>query len=283
MSTVKEHLENGRYFRTWHSKSRSAKGVVMIIHGLGEHCERYDALAQFFNANGYHVASMDLPCHGRSDGPRGHIDDFDTYQEALYELKSRIHTDYPKLPIVLLGHSMGGLIAARILLTEQDEFACAVLSGAAIQSPQEPPAWQVSIIRLIASVFSSLKVLELDAQGISRDQAVVDKYFADPLVSKEKLSARFLVAMFSAMKEVKTNAGVIKLPLMVLHGGEDNMTDPEGSRLLYNRVCSNEKALKIYPGLYHEIFNEPEATSIYQEVLDWVNNVLAQQTKSKRA
>ncbi len=270
MSTVREHLENGLYYRDWQSNKRSANGVIMIVHGLGEHCERYNALAEYCNSRGYHVASMDLPCHGRSDGPRGHINTFDSYQNAVLDMVQRAAERYPGLPMVLLGHSMGGLIAARLLLEHQDKFVAAVLSGAAIKSPQEPPAWQVMIIRNIAKIFPTLKVLQLDASKVSRDPDVVTRYFADPLVSKDKLSAQFLVSMFEAMSEVKAQAQKITLPIFILHGGADVMTDPEGSRLLYNSVSSNEKGLKIYKGLYHEIFNEPEGADIYKEVVDWL-------------
>ena len=274
MSTVKEHLENGRYYRTWESSKRSVKAVVMIVHGLGEHCERYDALANYLTAKGFNVASMDLPCHGRSDGPRGHIDSFDSYNRAVLNMYDRVQIAYPNKPIVLLGHSMGGLIASRLLLEHQDKFVGAVLSGAAIQSPQQPPAWQVLIIKNLAKLFPKMQILQLEADAVSRDPVVVEKYFADPLVSKDKLSARFLVSMFEAMEDVKEHAAKITLPLFVLHGGADVMTDPEGSRLLFNSVSSQNKELKIYPGLFHEIFNEPEAPEIYAEVTQWIESLL---------
>lgn len=277
MSTVKEHLESGLYYRDWQSNKRTINGVIMIVHGLGEHCERYDALAEYCNSRGYHVASMDLPCHGKSDGPRGHVNSFNVFDDAVLGMYERITAHYPDVPVTLLGHSMGGLISARLLLKHQDKFNAAVLSGAAIKSPQEPPAWQVVVIRNLAKLFPALKVLELEADKVSRDPEVVRKYFADPLVSTEKLSAKFLVSMFEAMEDVKTQAEKITLPVFILHGGDDVMTDPEGSRLLFDSVSSKKKDLKIYQGLYHEIFNEPEAPEIYKEVIDW----LSKSSKSK--
>lgn len=273
MSTVKEHLENGRYYRTWESSKRSVKGVIMIVHGLGEHCERYDAVAKYCNDRGYHVGSMDLPCHGRSEGPRGHVDSFETYQRAVLGLYQRLQEAYPKLPVTLLGHSMGGLIAARLLLSNQDKFKAALLSGAAIQSPQQPPAWQVFVIRNLAKLFPTMGVLKLDAQGVSRDPEVVAKYFADPLVSKDALSTQFLVSMFEAMEQVKANAASITLPILIMHGGADVMTDPAGSEFLFDAVSSSKKELSIYPELFHEIFNEPEGPEIYAEMLDWLEAV----------
>ena len=272
MSTIKEHLENGQYFRTWESNKRSVKGVILLVHGLGEHCERYDALAKLCNERGYHVGSMDLPCHGRSEGPRGHINSFDTYEEAIVGLYDALAERYSGLPMAILGHSMGGLITARLLLSHEDKFKAAMLSGAAIQSPQEPPVWQVAIIRNLAKLFPTMKVLQLDAQGVSRDPEVVARYFADPLVSKEKLSAQFLVSMFEAMEQVKAQASQLSLPLLIMHGGADVMTDPKGSEWLYETVGAAEKTLNVYPDLFHEIFNEPEGPVIIGEMLDWLES-----------
>lgn len=265
--------ENDLYYRHWSpAENTTPNAVVLLVHGLGEHCQRYEHLGKFLNQAGYALSSMDLPGHGKSEGIRGHINSFDTYQDAVLGLYQRTKDLYPGRPIVLLGHSMGGLIAARLLLNHQDKFAAAMLSGAAIQSPQEPPAWQVTIIKTIAKLFPRTKMLALDASCVSRDPAVVDNYMNDPLVSQEKLSAQFLVRMTDGMEECKRDASKITLPLLVMHGGGDVMTAPEGSKLFVDSVSSDDKQLKIYDGLYHEIFNEPEAESIFGEMVAWMKS-----------
>lgn len=118
-----------------------------------------------------------------------------------------------------------------------------------------------------------MPMIELDASGVSRDSKVVEKYMADPLISKEKLSAKLLVSMFEAMEEVKAGATNISIPVFVMHGGDDAMTDPEGSKLLSSMLSSKDKALKIYKGLYHEILNEPEGPQIMEEMIDWVESL----------
>ncbi|MEM7358046.1 MAG: lysophospholipase [Pseudomonadota bacterium] len=261
--------ENGLYYRHW--PASNCKGVVVLVHGLGEHCERYNAIAAALNNAGYALCSMDLPGHGQSEGVRGHIDRFEDYRNAALTLHEKASAWYPDAPVFLLGHSMGGLIATHILLDHQSLFQGALLSGAAIQSPQEPPGWQVAIIKGVATIAPKAGMLVLDASGISRDEKVVETYMNDPLVNKGKLSARFLVEMFNTMEECRTRAGEIILPIRIMHGGEDVMTAPEGSQLLFDSISSEDKEIEIYDGLYHEIFNEPEAEDIYAQVIAWLD------------
>jgi alpha-beta hydrolase superfamily lysophospholipase len=274
-SEIHESTDDGLYYRHWPATSTDTnsdtKAVVLLVHGLGEHCQRYEHLAAHLNQAGYALSSMDLPCHGRSDGIRGHIESFTVFESTALELYRRTQGHYPDIPIFLLGHSMGGLIAAQLLLNHQAKFQGAMLSGAAIQSPQEPPAWQVATIKLVARFFPKAKMLALDASAVSRDPAVVEKYMADPLVSKEKLSAQFLVSMTEATQQCKNNAKKITLPLKIMHGSADVMTAPSGSQLLHDTVSSSDKEITIYQGLFHEIFNEPEGDTIFAEMVTWMD------------
>lgn len=264
---MNERTENGLFYKTWPAKD--AKAAILLIHGLGEHCQRYEHVAAAFNGAGYSLYSMDLPCHGKSSGSRGHVDSFSVFENAALSLYDSIGKD---TPIFLLGHSMGGLIAAHLLLGHQDKFVGAMLSAAAIQSPQEPPAWQVGIITLIAKLFPKAGMLQLDASGISKDPVVVDTYMNDPLVSKDKLSANFLLEMTNTMEAVKKNANQINLPILIMHGTADTMTAPSGSELLHAQCSSSDKTLRLYDGLFHEIFNEPEQKRVLSDVIDWLQN-----------
>lgn len=263
--------QNGIYHRHWPVNNGETNAAVLLIHGLGEHCERYSALSKAFNGAGYAVASVDLPGHGQSAGQRGHIDSFADFEEAALALHAQIQQWHPEIPIYLLGHSMGGLIAAHLLIEHQDLFKGALLSGAAIQSPQQPPAWQIAIMKLVAMVSPKAGMLQLDASAVSRDPAVVETYMNDPLVNKGKLSAKLLVEMFRTMAETKQHACEIKLPIRIMHGSADVMTAAEGSEWLFQHVSSSDKELKVYEGLYHEIFNEPEQLDIYQEMIGWLD------------
>jgi alpha-beta hydrolase superfamily lysophospholipase len=265
-----QYVEDGLYFRHWPSAA-SPKAVVLLVHGLGEHCERYTALAEALNSAGYAVCSLDLPGHGRSDGVRGHISSFENYRTAVLSLHKHARESYPEIDCFIIGHSMGGLITTDLLIHHQDLFKGALLSGSAIQSPQQPPAWQISLITGLSKLMPKLGALSLDASCICRDKSVVDAYMGDPLVSKEKLSAKFLVEMFKTMEACQKNAKAITLPIRIMHGSADVMTDPQGSQLLHDLVSSDDKELEIYEGLFHEIFNEPEAPAIYQQVVNWLD------------
>lgn len=273
MANVSDNFEDGFYYRHW-SPNDKPKACVMLIHGLGEHCQRYNALGSYLNEAGFAISSMDLPGHGQSEGKRGHVDSFDVFQQAALGLYQNVQTTYPDCPVFLLGHSMGGLISTRLLLDHQANFQGALLSGAAIQSPQQPPAWQVLIIKTIAKLFPTAAMLQLDASAVSRDPKVVEKYMADPLVGKDKLSAKFLLEMTNSMDQCKARASDISLPILIMHGSADVITSPEGSQLLHDSVSSSDKELRFYDGLYHEIFNEPEAQDIYAEVSDWITQRL---------
>jgi alpha-beta hydrolase superfamily lysophospholipase len=164
---------------------------------------------------------------------------------------------------------MGGLIASHYLLNRQGDFAGAILSGAAIKTDLEPGAVQMALLRIVAALAPRTGVLKLDADGLSRDPDVVKSYIEDPLVFHGKMSARLVRELFNAMDSLKTAAVNIKLPMLILHGDADSLTSPDGSRFMHQHVASLDNTLKIYPGLYHEIFNEPERMSVWADLLAW--------------
>lgn len=255
--------------RHWPVSEPSGAGVL-LVHGLAEHCGRYEEVAATLNAAGYPVWALDLPGHGHSAGRRGHVECFQNYIDAVAELRGQVAASHPQLPVVLLGHSMGGLIAASTLLQAADQYAGCVLSGAALQSPLQPGWLQMTVIRILSRLAPTLGVLQLDADGVSRDPVVVQNYRDDPLVYDGKVSARLVRQLFAAMQGVRDNAAAIEAPLLILHGEADAMTAAEGSRWLQQAVAASDKSLHIYPGLYHEIFNEPERKQVYADVVAWL-------------
>jgi len=269
---IKQHSDNGIYYREWSVKH--AKAIVLLIHGMGEHCQRYNPIAGSLNQAGYTVCSMDLPHHGRSDGKKGHIDSFDLFQQAVLSLYQRVKQSYPDKPLFILGHSMGGLITTRFLINHQDKFEGVILSGPAIEFPELPPKWQVSLITGIAKIFPQAGMIPVDSNLVSRDPAVVEAYNQDPLINSNKLSAKLLVGFMKTMDEVKQKAQVIHLPIMMMHGTADKLTAPSGSQWLHDNIVSQDKTLRLYEGLFHEIFNEPEGEKIYQEVIEWFDQHL---------
>ena len=261
-------LANKVFYRHWPVPQPSA--VILLVHGLGEHSGRYQEFAQFMNARRIAVVAPDHVGHGLSPGPRAFCRRATDFTAPLDTLRDMIDDWYPGQPCFLVGHSMGGLISARYLLDHQCEFAGCALSGAALEMTEPPSPVTLWISRFISLVWPTLGLLQLDATGVSRDPVVVQKYVDDPLVHGGKISSRLVTELFAMMDEVAAGRATITLPMLVMHGDADAMTAAEGSKNFHAAIGSEDKTLRIYPGLYHEIFNEPERMEIMGELADWI-------------
>lgn len=257
------------YYQSW-TPLDDCTAVLLIAHGLAEHSGRYEHFAAFFVAHGYAVFALDHIGHGKSDGDRCHIGQFSEYTDGISLLLDRARAKCPGIRVVLVGHSMGGLIAMRFLIEHQAEFAGCVLSGAAIQPAVEPSSVQRLMVKFFSRVLPKLRVLQLDASEVSRDPAVVDCYRKDPLVFTGKVTARLAEQLFSTMAWIEDRLSAIALPMLILHGSADGLTSPEGSKMLHQKISSRNKKLIIYEGLYHEIYNEPEQDEVMTDVANWL-------------
>ena len=240
------------------------RAIVLLAHGYAEHAGRYEHVAKRLNDAGYAVYAVDHWGHGRSDGEGGYVPRFSAFLDGMAELLTLVEINHGDTPRLLLGHSMGGLIAALFLVERQQAFAAAALSGPAIL-----PAVTVWLSRFLSRFFPRLGVLSLDANGVSRDPAVVEAYRADPLVYEGKIGARLGKEFMDAMAVAQADAPKIRLPILIQHGEADRLTAPAGSRYLFANVASTDKALKIYPGLFHEIYNEPERDAVLGDLVGW--------------
>ena len=264
-----ETLPSGVRYRHWRPDA-PPRAVVLLLHGLGEHSGRYQQVASLMCRRGFAVLAPDHIGHGESPGTRVMVRHFDDYLPAVDALRDVISEDYPQLPCFLLGHSMGGLLAGRVLLDRQQQYQGVLLSGPAFAAAEPPPALVQWIAKLLAKVLPSLGVMALDASGVSRDPAVVAAYINDPLVNHGKVTAGLAVAIFATMERVMSEAPLITLPILVCHGGADTMADPQGSEDFFAAITASDKTLKIFPDLFHEIFNEPEGDEIVTAYGDWI-------------
>lgn len=263
------------FLQSWNDPDVTAKAVVLIVHGLGEHSGRYTDFASYLVSQGFSVAALDLPGHGKSSGLRGYISRFDLYRKAVEQVTSELRKEHADLPIYLLGHSMGGLVSATTLLTSQNQYAGCALSGGAFDTVDPPGTVQQIILRVCSRLFPGLGVLELDAMDVSRDPEVVSRYSSDPLNYRGKFSARLVVELFKAMSRLHDKVGQIELPLLIMHGEADRLTPWQGSQAFHDGVGSKDKTLKLLPGLYHEILNEPERQEVYTMISDWLSQQLS--------
>ncbi|MGN6689506.1 MAG: alpha/beta hydrolase, partial [Sphingopyxis sp.] len=192
------------------------------------------------------------------------------------ELLALVEANHPGTPRLLLGHSMGGLIATLFLIERQQVFVAAALSGPAIVPAEPPSRFTVWISRFLSRFFPRLGVLSLDADGVSRNPEVVAAYRADPLVYGGKIGARLGKEFMDAMAVAQADAPKITLPILIQHGEADRLTAPAGSRYLFDHVSSKDKRFEIYPGLFHEIYNEPEQAAVLDDLIGWFDAHVAQ-------
>jgi lysophospholipase len=165
---------------------------------------------------------------------------------------------------------MGGTIATAYAPEHQKELAGLILSGSSLIATASVSPALLAIAGIISALLPKMGVTVLDASTISRDKAVVDAYVNDPLVYRGKLPARMGAELARMWKTLPEQMPKIKLPILIMHGSADQLSDPAGSKLLYERVSSKDKTLKLYDGFYHEIFNEPEHKQVMADVEAWL-------------
>jgi len=261
------------YTQNW-LPDNPAKAVLLIVHGLNEHSGRYGHFSNFFVNEGFAVYSMDLIGHGKSDGTRSYVKDFTNYLDDIILYLEKIKQLQPGSPIFLIGHSMGGLISALLLIDHPDQFAGAVLSGSVVQVPDDVSPLFIKLGKFVSFILPKLGLLKIDLSGLSRNPDVVQAYKDDPLVNSGKFTARVSAEMTKSFDRVAGEGSLIKDPVLILHGGSDRIVNPACSHFLYALVSSEIKKIIIYAGFYHEIYNDPGHEQVYQDVSSWINNRL---------
>ena len=257
------------YYQGW-VPDGEVKGVLFLVHGLGEHCCRYENHVNYFVPKGYAIYGLDHLGHGKSDGQQEVIDRFSDYTDTLAIYYKMVKGWQTGKPIFIMGHSMGGLISCYYLLDHQADFKGAILSAPAIKVSDNISTTTITMGKMLSVIAPKAGVLALDPTGISRDPEVVKAYVEDPLVFHGKTPARLAAEMLKAMQRVTEEVEKITLPIIVVQGSEDKLVDPDGAQMLYDRAGSKDKTLKIYQGAYHEVHNEPEREIMFKDVETWL-------------
>jgi alpha-beta hydrolase superfamily lysophospholipase len=237
---------------------------------LAEHSGRYENVINHFVPLGYAAYGIDHIGHGKSEGTRVYVERFDDYTNTLKVYFDKIRVWQPGKPIFLVGHSMGGLISAVYLLAHQAELAGAVLSGPAVKIPSHVTPPILFVGKILSALIPKFGLLALEADGVSRDPAVVQAYVSDPLVYRGKMTARLAAEMLEAMQTIRDQAARITLPIMIVQGSADRLVNPAGAQMLYDAVSSADKEIRIYDGFYHEVFNEPEHDRVLHDIELWL-------------
>ena len=257
------------YYQAWLPEG-NAKAVLLVVHGLGEHSGRYMNVVNHFVPLGYAVYGLDHIGHGKSEGMREVVERFEDYTDTLTIYYNMVKGWQTGKPVFLLGHSMGGLIATYYLLDHQADFRGAVISAPGIKVRASISQAAITIGKILSVLAPKAGVLALDVNGISRDPEVVTAYVNDPLVFHGKTPARLAAELVKTMLRVTAEVDKITLPFIVVQGGQDKLVDPAGAQMLYDKASSKDKTIKVYDGLYHEVFNEPERARVLKDVETWL-------------
>jgi acylglycerol lipase len=272
---INKNRENKIYHQCW-LPDGDVKAVLLVVHGLAEHCGRYKNLVNHFVPLGYAVYGFDLPGHGKSYGKRVYVNRFEDYTQTLNAYLDEVRALHPESPLFLVGHSMGSLVSAVFLTQRQEDFAGAVLSGCGVvKIPDNISPFTILAGKVFSVLMPKLGLIGLDVNSVSRDPAVVRAYVEDPFVHTGKTTARLAAEIVRTMQGIPGQANRITLPILLIQGGSDKLVDPAGAQMLFERVGSTDKTLKIYEGLYHEIFNEPERDQVLGDMETWMESHLA--------
>jgi alpha-beta hydrolase superfamily lysophospholipase len=257
------------YYQCW-LPDKKPKAVLLVVHGLAEHSGRYKNLVDYFVPKGYAVYALDHRGHGKSEGTRSYVDNFNDYLTDLKTFFDMVRKDNKNARIFLFGHSLGGTIATAYAVEHQEDLAGLILSGSSLVPTTSVSPALLAMAGIVSALLPKMGVTVLDASFISRDKAVVDAYVNDPLVFRGKVPARTGAELARMWKHLPEQMPRIKLPVLIMHGFADQLSDPRGSKLLFERVGSKDKTLKLYDNCYHEICNEPERERVFVDMEAWL-------------
>jgi len=257
------------YTQTW-LPDDTPQAIILIVHGLGEHSGRYSNYVDYFVPRGYALYGFDTRGHGRSSGGRGYVDRFDRYVEDIDQRAAETRTDWPGTPLFILGHSLGALMVLSYSARHPDQLTGLIVTGTALQDALALPAWKRNLATLLSRVTPSLKMNNgVALSGLSHDPAMITAYEADSLTHTWG-TPRLSTEVDVTRAQVRQSAAAWRVPLLMLHGGADPICLPEGARQFAARTPADVVEYHEYPGLYHEIHNEPEKEQVFRDIEAWL-------------
>lgn len=269
------------YYQAWFP-NRSAKAAIALVHGLGEHCDRYDMMAATLTDAGYALFGFDNQGHGRSKGQRGHVEQWQDYRDNVCAFLATVRDHEPTLPIFILGHSLGGLIVLDYVLSQPvNNLAGVIVSGPPIRPVGVAKPYLVALVRLFSGLFPRLSLnIGMGSNTLSRDPEIIQQTQADPLIHSVA-TLRWGAEAMKAIAYVRQHISALKLPILLIHGEADSINDVSGSEELYRGVAIADKTLKIYPGNYHEPHNDLDRHQVMQDLVTWLDTHLSGESKNR--
>jgi alpha-beta hydrolase superfamily lysophospholipase len=257
-----------------HNQRPGCRARVVIVHGYAEHLGRYAAVTAALGDAGYECHLLDLRGHGRSGGVRGYVARFEDYLDDVELFLRRVEEMAPApsaVPRILLGHSLGGLVALSFVARRPQAFDALAVTSPFLHPAMEIPWFKASLAALASRLAPTLLTpSEIDSKGLSHDAAIVAAYDRDPLVFKT-FNAHWFFEVQRAQEQIFERAAEIRLPALFLLGSADPIADPARGRALFERLGSSDKHLEIYQGFLHEVLNETERERVVRDLIAWLD------------
>jgi acylglycerol lipase len=265
-----ENLSNGGlelFFRSWRPGS-PPRAVIVIVPGFNSHSGYYEWVAEQLVARGLAVYAIDLRGRGQSEGERFYVDRFDDYVGDVHSLVSLARSRDARVPVFVLGHSAGGVVACLYTVDHQAELAGLICESFAFKVPA--PDVALAVLKGLSHVAPHAHVLRLKNEDFSRDPAIVRQMNSDPLIADEKQPSQTIAQMVRADQRLEREFPNFTLPLLILHGTNDKATKPSGSQQFYDSAASRDKTLKLYEGAYHDLLNDTDRDRVLGDVAGWI-------------
>ncbi|MDV3350584.1 lysophospholipase [Leptothoe sp. LEGE 181152] len=261
------------FYQAWYP-SGTAKAILALVHGFGEHCDRYSTVTTALTQAGYAIFGFDNQGHGRSEGQRGHINRWQDYRDNVRAFLTQVRQHEPNLPLFVLGHSLGGLIVLDFALNAPQGLTGIIISGPPIRPVGIAKPYLVVIARALSGIWPRFSMdVGAGAETLSRDPAIVNQTEDDPL-THSMATVRWGTECLVAIATVRRNIAQLQVPILLVHGSADKVNDVEGSEEIFARITS-DKTLKIYPGSYHEPHNDLDRNQVMDDVIEWLDNHLS--------
>jgi alpha-beta hydrolase superfamily lysophospholipase len=246
------------------------QAIILIVHGLGEHCGRYGNYVDYFVPRGYALYSFDTRGHGRSSGPRGYVDRFDRYVEDIDRRAAEARSDWPGTPLFVLGHSLGSLMGLSFARQHPDRLTGLIVTGTALQDALQMPTWKRDLAKILSRITPSLKLNNgVALSGLSHDPAVIAAFEADPLTHTWG-TPRLDTEVKATRVQIMQGAPIWRVPTLMLHGSADPICLAEGARQFVAQTPPGVVEYHEYAGLYHEVHNEAEKELVFHDIETWL-------------
>ncbi|MFA5973238.1 MAG: lysophospholipase [Lentimicrobiaceae bacterium] len=257
----------------WESENSAPKAVVCLVHGLGEHTSRYEHVAKAYSDKGCALFGADLRGHGRSGGRRGHIPSIEAVMNDIDLLLEKANDRYPGLPLILYGHSLGGILVLHYGLKRKPKVKGVIATSSGLRTALEKQPAKILAAKVLGAVIPKVTLPSgLEVNAISHDKKVIDKYINDPLVH-DKVSLGFGKIMLNTAQWTLQHSAGFSLPLLLLHGKADAIAFPLGS-IEFAAPLKEKCMLVLFDDAYHELHNEPEQETVFNTMTNWMDSLL---------